>query len=69
MGNLLPMVCGVHLVEDFLNHSLLINDEGGANNAHVRSILVRAIHNHNIWLKLRHVAELPFIIAAGKRSV
>ena len=47
----------------------IFTDTFGANNAHVRSILVRAIHNHNIWLKLRHVAELPFIIAAGKRSV
>ena len=41
----------------------------GANNAGVMPILVRAIHNHNIWLKLRHVAELPFIFAAGKRRI
>ena len=31
------------------------------------SILVRPIHLHNIWLRLRHVAELPFIFI-GKRS-
>ena len=47
----------------------IFTDTFGAGNAHVRSILVKAIHNHNIWLKLRHVAELPFIIAAGKRSI
>ena len=37
----------------------------GANCAGVQSILISAIHNHTIWLKLRHVAELPFI-AIGK---
>ena len=47
----------------------IFTDTFGAGNAHVRSILVKAIHNHNIWLKLRHVAEMPFIIASGKRSV
>ena len=41
----------------------------GANNAGVMPILVRAIDNHNIWLKLRHVAELPFIFAARKRRM
>ena len=47
----------------------IFTDTIGANNAGVRSILVRAIHNHTIWLKLRHVAELPFIFAARKRRV
>ncbi len=47
----------------------IFTDTFGAGNAHIRSILVKAIDNHNIWLKLRHVAELPFIIAAGKRSI
>lgn len=47
----------------------IFTDTFGAGNAHVRSILVKAIDNHNIWLKLRHVAEMPFIIAAGKRSI
>ena len=47
----------------------IFTDTFGAGNANVRSILVKAIHNHNIWLKLRHVAEMPFIIAAGKRSI
>ena len=47
----------------------IYTDTLGANSAGVTSILVKAIDNHNIWLKLRHVAELPFIFAARKRSV
>ncbi len=47
----------------------IFTDTLGANGAGVRPILVRAIDNHNIWLKLRHVAELPFILAASKRRV
>ena len=47
----------------------IFTDTLGANCAGVTSILVKAIDNHNIWLKLRHVAELPFIFAAGKRRI
>ena len=47
----------------------IFTDTLGANSAGVTPILVRAIDNHNIWLKLRHVAELPFIFAAGKRRI
>ena len=47
----------------------IFTDTFGGNNAGVRPILVRAIDNHNIWLKLRHVAELPFIFAARKRRM
>lgn len=47
----------------------IFTDTLGANCSGVRSILVDAIHNHNFWLKLRHVAELPFIFAANKRRV
>ena len=47
----------------------IFTDTLGANRAGVTSILVRAIHQHNIWLKLRHVAELPFIFAAGRRRI
>jgi len=55
-------------------HSALVGDQIytdtlGANCAGVRSILVKAIHNHNIWLKLRHVAEMPFVMAAQKRRI
>ena len=47
----------------------IFTDVLGANCAGVYSILVRAIHNHNFWLKLRHVAELPFIYSARKRRL
>ena len=39
----------------------IYTDVLGANGCGVRSVLVKAICQHNIWLKLRHVAELPFI--------
>jgi len=47
----------------------IFTDTLGANGAGVRAILVKAIHNHNIWLKLRHVAELPFIAMAKNRRL
>ncbi len=45
----------------------IFTDTLGGNRAGVFTILVPAIHNHNIWLKLRHVAEYPFIFLARKR--
>lgn len=47
----------------------IYTDTLGANCAGVRSILVKAIHNHNFWLKLRHVAEKPFICMAKNRRI
>ena len=47
----------------------IFTDTLGANCAGVKSILVSAIDNHNFWLKLRHVAEKPFIFAARKRRI
>jgi HAD superfamily phosphatase (TIGR01668 family) len=47
----------------------IYTDTLGANNAGCRSILVKAIDNHNFWLKARHVAELPFIFVARKRRI
>ena len=47
----------------------IFTDTLGANCCGVNSILVEAIDNHNIWLKLRHVAELPFIFFARKRRL
>ena len=47
----------------------IFTDTLGANLNGVTSILITAIDNHNIWLKLRHVAELPFIFFARKRRV
>ena len=47
----------------------IFTDTLGANATGVTSILVSAIDNHNIWLKLRHVAEMPFILSARKRRI
>ena len=55
--------CDAALVGDQIYTDVL-----GANCAGLTSILISAIDNHTIWLKLRHVAELPFI-AWGKRRI
>ena len=47
----------------------IFTDTLGANCTGVMSVLVKAIDNHNIWLKLRHVAEMPFILMARKRRI
>ena len=46
----------------------IYTDTLGANCVGVKSILVKAIDNHNFWLKARHVAEKPFIYAAKRRQ-
>lgn len=47
----------------------IYTDVLGANLAGVRSILISAIHNHTIWLKLRHVLEIPVIFIAKERNM
>lgn len=47
----------------------IYTDTLGGGGAGVRTILVKSIHNHTVWLKLRHVAELPFILIAKKRRL
>ena len=47
----------------------IFTDVLGANLAGLMSIAVTSIHNHNFWLKLRHVFELPFLALAHKRRV
>lgn len=47
----------------------IYTDVLGANRAGAMSILVKPIHLHNIWLKLRHAAEKPFIFLARKRRI
>ena len=47
----------------------IYTDTLGANCAGVTSILVKAIDNHNFWLKARHVLEMPFIFAARNRRM
>ena len=60
---------GIQPYEAALAGDQIYTDTLGANCAGVTSILVKAIDNHNFWLKLRHVAELPFIFAARKRRM
>ena len=47
----------------------IYTDVLGANCAGVQSILVKAIDNHNFWLKARHVLEKPWIFIARKRRM
>jgi len=47
----------------------IYTDTLGANIAGVMPILVKAIDNHNFWLKARHVLEIPFIFAARNRRM
>ena len=47
----------------------IFTDTLGANGCGVRPILVKAIDNHNFWLKARHVLEMPFILLARKRRM
>ena len=47
----------------------IYTDTLGANCCGVKSILVKAIDNHNFWLKARHVLELPFIFIAKNRRI
>ena len=47
----------------------IFTDTLGANAQGVTSILVKAIHNHTIFFKCRHVLELPFIAMAWKRKI
>ena len=58
---------GFHLTQCALAGDQIFTDTLGANRAGVTSILVTPINNHNIWLKLRHVAEKPFIYMAKRR--
>ena len=60
---------GIPASEAALVGDQIFTDTLGANAAGVTSILVKAIDNHNFWLKARHVAELPFIFIARKRRI
>ena len=61
--------CGCRPDEAALVGDQIYTDVLGANCAGVMSILVKPIHLHNIWLKLRHAAEKPWIWIASKRRV
>ena len=60
---------GVPEAEAALVGDQIFTDTLGANCAGIRSILVKAIDNHNFWLKARHVLEKPFIFTARKRRI
>lgn len=60
---------GCNPTETALVGDQIFTDILGANRSGVRSLLVKSIHNHNIWLKLRHLLEIPFIAMARKRRV
>ena len=60
---------GIPAKEAALVGDQIYTDTLGANGCDVRPILVKAINNHNFWLKARHVAELPFIFFARKRRL
>ena len=60
---------GVDRKEAAIVGDQIFTDTLGGNRAGVTPILIRAIDNHNIWLKLRHVAELPFIFVSRKRRI
>ena len=47
----------------------IYTDTLGGNRVGVQTLLVKAIHNHNFWLKARHVLEKPWIYAARKRRI
>lgn len=56
------------------DHAALVGDQIytdtlGANGCGVLPILIKAIDNHNFWLKARHVLELPFIFIARNRRI
>ena len=60
---------GVPASEAALVGDQIFTDTLGANGCGVRPILVKAIDNHNFWLKARHVLEMPFILLARKRRM
>ena len=60
---------GIPATQAVLVGDQIYTDTLGGGCAGVRTILVNAIDNHNIWLKLRHIAELPFIFIAKNRRI
>ena len=60
---------GIPASEAALVGDQIYTDTLGANAAGVLPILVKAIDNHNFWLKARHVLEKPFIFAARNRRI
>ena len=59
----------IHPAQAAIAGDQIYTDTLGGNGCGLTTILVKAIDNHNFWLKLRHVAEIPFICIAGKRRI
>lgn len=59
----------VNAAEAALVGDQIFTDTLGGNCAGAKTILVKAIDNHNFWLKARHMLEKPFIFAARKRRM
>lgn len=47
----------------------IYTDVLGANRAGLTALIVTSLHNHTIWLKLRHALEMPVLWMAKKRRV
>ena len=60
---------GIPALQAALVGDQIFTDTLGANGCGVRAILVKAIDNHNFWLKARHVLEMPFILLAKNRRL
>ena len=60
---------GVPASQAAIGGDQIYTDTLGGNLSGVMPILVHAIDNHNFWLKLRHIAEKPFIFIARKRRI
>ncbi len=60
---------GISPAEAAIAGDQIFTDTLGGNRAGVTTILVKAIDNHNFWLKARHVLEKPFIYIARKRRL
>ena len=60
---------GIPASEAALVGDQIFTDTLGANGAGVLPILVKAIDNHNFWLKARHALELPFCLASKNRRI
>ena len=60
---------GVPRAQTALVGDQIFTDVLGANLAGVTALVVKSIHNHNFWLKLRHVFEVPFLLISYKRRV
>ena len=60
---------GVPAKEAAIVGDQIFTDTLGGNRAGVTTVLVKAIDNHNFWLKARHVLEKPFIFAARNRRI